>query len=66
MMMTSWEEILRVNLGRDISQQKLEKVIRIIDIHFAGLITHDLIFKNPLKYKTLTKDFLELMMSYLE
>lgn len=65
-MISSWERSLKSHLPAHVSQDKIGEVIRIMDMYFNGLLVHDLMFKEPIRYKKITNIFLNQMLQYLK
>ncbi len=61
-----WAVLLSEKLQKDIPREKLYDIIRLIDMHFAGLLTHNIIFQDPETYRALTTRFLHMVISDLD
>ncbi len=61
-----WAVLLSEKLQKDIPREKLYDMIRLIDMHFAGLLTHNIIFQDPETYRALTTRFLHMVISDLD
>lgn len=57
----SWLEKISTFFDTDISKEKLDNLIRIIDMYFAGLSMHYMVFEDKNKYSEISKDFFQMI-----
>ena len=49
-----------------LSKDDLDALLRIIDMYFAGLTVHHFIFNDQKRYQQITKDFAQMVSTYIE
>ena len=65
-MFREWRDVIFSHAQCEMKDDEKERFVRIIDMYFAGLCVHQLIFDDLEYYKMITEDFMEIMASYLE
>lgn len=53
-----WAVVLTEKLKKEIPEEKLYDMVRLMDMHFAGLLAHNIIFQDHNAYRKLTTQFL--------
>lgn len=61
-----WGNLYQKYGNGKLSDEKIDTVIRMIDMFFTGLFIHDYILDDIPKYKKITREFLDLMKKQLE
>jgi AcrR family transcriptional regulator len=64
--MERWVVLLTQKLKKDVPAEKLADIVRLLDMHMAGLLVHNIIFMEQKRYRKLTSQFLFQMISSLE
>lgn len=65
-MMERWGVLLTEKLKKKIAKEKLSDIVRLLDMYMAGLLVHNIIFKDQARYRDLTSHFLNKMIKDIE
>lgn len=61
----NWGNLYVKYFDHEISEERIDTVMRMCDMYFGGLIIHDFILDDVPKYKRVTKEFLSVMIKHL-
>lgn len=65
-MLNAWKQMLFEHVDRKIPEAEKDRIVRMIDMYFSGLLVHDFIYADPKRYKRITKDFMEIVVQLIE